>query len=47
MCLAYQCTTLTCHLLLKAYIDQIVRLGRTFDMNDRGYQGLVNVEKSC
>ncbi len=29
----------------KAYIDQIVRAGRTFAMNDQGYQGLVSGKK--
>lgn len=27
--------------LLKAWIDQVVRVGRTFTMNENGYQGLV------
>ena len=30
---------------LKAYIDQIVRLGRTFTMNEQGFQGLVSGKK--
>ncbi len=29
----------------KAYIDQVVRVGRTFAMNDQGYQGLVHGKK--
>ncbi|WP_414545542.1 FMN-dependent NADH-azoreductase [Nostoc sp. CCY0012] len=30
---------------LKAYIDQIVRVGRTFAVTDNGYQGLVDSSK--
>lgn len=30
---------------LKAYIDQIVRVNRTFAVNEQGYQGLVNGKK--
>lgn len=30
---------------LKAYIDQIVRVGRTFAVNEQGYQGLVSGKK--
>jgi len=30
---------------LKAYIDQIVRVGRTFAVNEQGYQGLVHGKK--
>lgn len=29
----------------KAYIDQIVRVNRTFAVNEQGYQGLVNGKK--
>ncbi|UII20106.1 FMN-dependent NADH-azoreductase [Fulvivirga ligni] len=27
---------------LKAYLDQVVRIGRTFGMNEKGYYGLLN-----